>query len=70
MSYDDAIALIKEKRPKTNPNEGFIKQLKEYEGELLLKKVAPSVRSRKNRFHFKTPNSPYNCFRKQKKLQI
>jgi hypothetical protein len=34
MSYDEAIELIREKRPKINPNKGFVKILKEFETEL------------------------------------
>lgn len=32
--YEDALKICKEKRSKINPNEGFIKQLKEYELEV------------------------------------
>lgn len=35
MRLDDALKLIKSKREKINPNNGFIKQLKEYEEECL-----------------------------------
>ena len=30
MSFDDAIAFVKKKRPSVFPNNGFIKQLQEY----------------------------------------
>lgn len=33
MRLNDALALVKSKRDKINPNAGFIKQLKEYEQE-------------------------------------
>ena len=34
MSYDKVFSLVQSKRDKIKPNEGFIKQLKEYEKEL------------------------------------
>lgn len=37
MTTEDAIAYVKKKRPHIDPNEGFMKQLKEFEGEVLKK---------------------------------
>ena len=31
MEYDSALAILKEKRPRVNPNEGFTKALINYE---------------------------------------
>ena len=39
MSFDDAYKLLKSKREVIQPNEGFIKQLKEFEEELRTKKI-------------------------------
>jgi hypothetical protein len=51
MGYEEAIAFIKEKRPKANPNEGFIKQLKDFEVELNSEKLTLKTRdTRKSRF--------------------
>lgn len=51
MTHEEAIAFIKEKRPKANPNEGFIKQLKDFEVELNSQKLKMKPeKTRRSRF--------------------
>lgn len=37
MSFQDALALVKARRPIVRPNEKFVKQLKDFEMQLALK---------------------------------
>jgi protein-tyrosine phosphatase len=43
VNFENALAYVKAKRPKINPNEGFIHQLKVYEADLGLTNSKRSI---------------------------
>jgi protein phosphatase slingshot len=53
MSLDDALALVKARRPIARPNAGFMKQLKIFENTLQAEKAESSISNADDHLHAK-----------------